>query len=324
LINASKDSSSADKANAKEKALGILEILKKSPAQFSELAKKNSQDPGSASNGGDLGFFARGAMVKPFEDTAFKLKKGEISSVVESDFGYHIIQLTDIKSAAGASFQQVRASLESDLKKQLAQKKYAEVAEQFSNMVYEQSDSLKPVAERLKLDVLSVNNLSREPAASGVMANPKLLAAIFSADSLEKKRNTEAIEIGSNQLVSARVTRYTPARTLPFDEVKARVQQQLQAEKSAELARQEGAEKLSQWKANPEIAKLAASIVLSREQTQQQPSTLVEAALRADTQKLPAWVGVDLGTSGYAVVKVEKIVPHDAASSQNRVRERAQ
>ena len=324
LIGADQSAPAAERDKARSKAQELLAAVQQSPDKFAELARKNSQDPGSAVKGGDLDFFARGAMVKPFEDVAFSLKKGETSAVVETEFGFHIIRLTDIKQPKAKSFEEQRASLESEVRRQLAQRKFAEAAEQFTNMVYEQSDSLKPVAERLKLDVLNVNNLSREPAAAGVMANPKLLAAIFSADSLEKKRNTEAIEIGPNQLVSARVTRYSPARTLPFDEVKSRVQQQLQAEKSAELARQEGAEKLSQWKANPEAAKLAASVVLSREQTQQLPSTLVEAALRADTQKLPAWVGVDLGTSGYAVVKVEKIVPHDAASSQNRARERAQ
>jgi peptidyl-prolyl cis-trans isomerase D len=324
LIGADKSAPSNERDKARNKAQELLAAIQQSPDKFSELARKNSQDPGSAAKGGDLDFFARGAMVKPFEDVAFSLQKGETSKVVETEFGFHIIRVTDIKQPKVKSFEEQRAGLEVEVRRQLAQRKFAEAAEQFTNMVYEQSDSLKPVAERLKLEILSVNNLGRDPAASGVMANPKLLAAIFSADSMEKKRNTEAIEIGPNQLVSARMTRYTPARTLPFDEVKARVQQQLQAEKSAELARQDGIDKLGQWKSNPESARLATSIVLSREQTQQQPSALVETALRADTQKLPAWVGVDLGTSGYAVVKVEKIVPREEASNQNRARERAQ
>ena len=324
LIGADKSAPTAERDKARNKAQELLAAIQQSPDKFADLARKNSQDPGSAAKGGDLDFFARGAMVKPFEDAAFSLKKGETSGVVETEFGFHIIRVTDIKQPKTKSFEEQRASLEVDVRRQLAQRKFAEAAEQFTNLVYEQSDSLKPAAERLKLEILGANNLGREPAASGVMANSKLLAAIFSADSLEKKRNTEAIEIGPNQLVSARVTRYTPARTLPFDEVKARVQQQLQSEKSAELARQEGADKLSQWKTHPETAKLGSAIVLSREQTQQQPSALVEAALRAGTQQLPAWVGVDLGTSGYAVVKVEKIVPRDDAKSQNRARERAQ
>ena len=151
LINAPKESSDTEKSKAREKALSLLELVKKTPSQFSEVAKKNSQDPGSAPNGGDLGFFAKGAMVKPFEEAAYAMKKGEISGIVESDFGFHIIQLTDIKSATGANFQQLKATLEADLKKQLAQKKYAEIAEQFTNMVYEQSDNFKSVAQKLKL-----------------------------------------------------------------------------------------------------------------------------------------------------------------------------
>jgi hypothetical protein len=100
LFNAGKDASAADRAKAKSKADEILTQLRQRPDQFAELAKKHSQDQGSAPNGGDLDFFAKGAMVKPFEDAAFALKKGDISDVVETDFGYHIIRLTAIKPAA--------------------------------------------------------------------------------------------------------------------------------------------------------------------------------------------------------------------------------
>jgi len=245
---------------------------------------------------------------------------------VETEFGFHIIRLTDIKQPKVKSFEEQRPSLEAEVRRQLAQRKFAEVAEQFTNTVYEQSDSLKPVAERLKLEVLTAKNLGREPVetATAPLNNPKLLAAVFSADSIEKKRNTEAVEVGPNQLAAARVIQYSPARTLPFDEVKARVRQQWVAEQSAARARQEGVAKLAEWKANADTAKLSSAVVISREQTQQQPSALVEAALRADAQKLPAWVGVDLGTGGYAVVKVEKIMSREGAAAQNRDRERAQ
>ncbi|PIT79528.1 SurA N-terminal domain-containing protein [Limnohabitans sp. JirII-31] len=326
LIGADKSMPSAERDKARAKAQELLALVQQSPDKFADLARKNSQDPGSAAKGGDLDFFARGAMVKAFEDVAFSLKKGETSGVVETEFGFHIIRLTDIKQPKVKSFEEQRPSLEAEVRRQLAQRKFAEVAEQFTNMVYEQSDSLKPVAERLKLDVLTAKNLSREPAetATAPLNNPKLLAAVFSADSIEKKRNTEAVEVGANQLAAARVIQYSPARTLPLDEVKARVRQQWVAEQSAARARQEGIAKLAEWKANADTAKLPAALVISREQTQQQPSALVEAALRADAQKLPAWVGVDLGTSGYAVVKVEKIMSREGAAAQNRDRERAQ
>jgi peptidyl-prolyl cis-trans isomerase D len=325
LITVDKAASAAERDKARAKAQELLADLQKSPTQFAELARKNSQDPGSAAKGGDLDFFGRGAMVKPFEDVAFALKKGETSGVVETEFGFHIIRVTDIKQPEQKSFESQRAKLEVEVRGQLAQRKFAEAAEQFTNTVYEQSDSLKPVAERLKLEVQHASNLGRDVVAgTTAVNNPKLLAAVFSQDSIEKKRNTEAVELGPNQLAAARITSYSPARTLPLDEVKARVFEQVVAQQSAVRARSEGVAKLAEWKANPDTAKLPASIVVLRESKQTQPSALVEAALRASTQALPAWVGVDLGTSGYAVVKVEKVLPRDAANVEVLAREHDQ
>lgn len=327
LINADKSAPAAERDKARAKAQEILATLKQSPEKFAELAKKFSQDTGSANKGGDLDFFARGAMVKPFEDVAFALKKGETSDVVESEFGFHIIRVTDIKQPKQKSFEESRASLETDAKRQLAQRKFAEAAEQFTNLVYEQSDSLKPAADKLKLEIQHAKGVGTEPvpAASGkAMNNPKLLAAIFSSDTIEKKRNTEAIELAPNVLASARIANYEPARTLPLADVKDKVRQQLVAQKALERAKQEGQSNLAQWKAAPEKAKLAASVVVSREQKQQLSDAVVEAALRANTQTLPAWVGVDLGSNGYAVVKVEKILPRETVDASQQARERQQ
>jgi len=325
LINADKGASAAERDAARAKAQALLAEVQKSPSQFAELARKNSQDSGSAAKGGDLDFFGRGAMVKPFEEAAFALKKGETSGIVETEFGFHIIRLTDIKQPEQKSFESQRAKLEQEVRTQLAQRKFAEAAEQFTNIVYEQSDSLKPAAERLKLEVQTTSNLAREVVAGNTAVNnPKLLAAVFSPDSIEKKRNTEAVELAPNVLAAARITNYSPARTLPLEEVKARVREQVVAKQAGERARSEGVAKLAEWKASPDAANLPAVIVVSRESKQAQPSALVEAALRASTQALPAWVGVDLGASGYAVVKVEKVLPRDASNAAGLARERDQ
>ncbi len=316
LITVAKDASPADKAKAKAKAEELLAQVKKNPDSFAEVAKKNSQDPGSAANGGDLDFFARGAMTKPFEDAAFALKdKGDISGLVESEFGYHIIKLTDIKVPKQRTFEEMKPELEADLKKQEAQKKYAEAAETFTNGVYEQSDSLKPVADKLTLEIRTATGVSRTPAAgaTGPLANPKFLNVLFAPDATERKRNTEAVEVGANQLASGRVTQYSPARTRPFDEVKAQVRERVVANKAAELAKKEGAAKLATWKATPATAELPpAPVILGRQGgDDKQPREIVEAALRADASKLPALVGVDLGADGYAVVKVNKVLARD-------------
>ncbi|MEN9713152.1 MAG: hypothetical protein RLY90_1413 [Pseudomonadota bacterium] len=324
LINAPASASAQDRAKAKAKAEELLAQLQKSPDKFAELARKNSQDPGSAEKGGDLDFFARGAMVKPFEDTVYALKKGETSGVVETEFGYHIIRLTDIRTPKQKSFEEAREGLQVEVRHQLAQRKFAEAAEQFTNLVYEQSDSLKPVAERLKLDIKQAAQMGREPVSgNAVLSNPKLLAAIFSADSIEKKHNTEAVDVGTNQMAAARITHYSPARTLPLEEVKARVHEQVVKQQAADLARKTGESKLAEFKATSQ-AQAGETLTLSRDQKLQVPTQVVEAALRASTKALPTWVGVDLGQAGYAVVKVEKVLSREDAAAQNRDREHNQ
>ncbi len=322
LINANKDMPAADRQKAKEKAQSLLSQVRKAPESFADVARKNSQDVGSALNGGDLDFFGRGSMVKPFEDATFAMKKGEISDLVESDFGFHIIRLTDIKVPKQRSFEELRAGIEADLKAQQAQRKYAEVADAFTNGVYEQSDSLKPIADRLKLEVKTASNLQRKvsPSVTGVLANPKLLAAVFSPDSVEKKRNTEAIEIAANQLVAARITQYTPARTLPLTEVRSIVRDRLVAKRAAEMARKEGVAKLAVWKTAGAADNLPAAVTVSREPNQPIQGPVLDAALSAETSSLPAWVGVDLGAQGYAVVRVNKVLARTppADSKQER------
>ena len=316
LINAPKDASAEDRKKARAKAEELLALVKKLPASFADVAKKNSQDAGSAAKGGDLDYFARGAMVKPFEDAAFALKKGDISDIVESDFGFHIIQLTDIRAPKQRGFEEMRPELEAALKNQQAQSKFAEVADVFTNGVYEQADSLKPIADKLKLEIKTAS-LGRTPAvdAKGVLANAKFLNAIFSADSIEKKHNTEAIDIGSNQLVAGRITQYAAAHTLPLSEVKDRVLMQLIASRAAELAKKDGMDKLAAWKVSPGAASLSAPVLVSRENAQQQLPRVVNAAMRVDLATLPAWTGVDLGEQGYAVVKVNKRVPRDVPAA---------
>ncbi len=326
LINAPKDMPAAEREKAKAAAQDLLQKVKAKPDTFVQLATKFSQDSGSAAKGGDLDFFARGAMVKPFEDAAFSLKKGDISDLVESDFGFHIIRLTDIKTPSVPSFESVREKLVTELKAQQAQRKFAELAEQFTNGVYEQADSLQPVAERLKLDIQIASNVQRKaaPGAKGVLSNAKLLAAVFSADAIEKKHNTEAIETGPSQLVAARVTKHEAARTRALDEVRGEVKARLLQSRSQEAAKKEGQSKLKTWQAQADEGKLSAAMVLSRDQAPALNPRLMEAIMHADTAKLPAWVGLDVGGEGYAIARINKVLPRNPAPAGATEQERGQ
>ena len=221
------------------------------------------------------------------------------------------------------SYEALKPQLELELKDQQARKQFSEVAETFTNMVYEQADSLKPVADRLKLEIQTAVHLSRQPkpGAQGLAANPKFLEAVFAVDAIEKKHNTQALELSPNQLVSARVSAYQAASTLPLAQVKERVRAHLVQVQAAELARKEGAAKLAAYKQDAALPGLPAAVEISRHREQALPRQVVEAALRADAAHLPQFVGVDLGEQGYAIVKVLQVLPMDAAQLTSKERE---
>ena len=311
LIAVGKDASAADKEKAKAKADALLAELRKNPWAFAKLAKENSQDPVSAERGGDLDFFGKGAMVKPFEEAAFKLSKGQISDVVQSDFGFHIIEVTDIKPAVVKPLEDVKAQIAADIKKQKASKAYAEAAETFGNMVYEQSDSLKAVADKLKLKIDTADQLTRQgnPAApaTNLTNNPKFLKAIFADDVVKKKHNTEAIEVAPNTMIAGRMVEYKPATKRPLDEVKAMIVARLTQTEAGNLAEKEGKAKLAALKQADATTGFSDVKVVSRAKQQDLPAQAMAQIMKADTQKLPAFVGVSLGDAGYAVYRISKV-----------------
>ncbi|WP_372657853.1 SurA N-terminal domain-containing protein, partial [Hydrogenophaga sp.] len=315
--------SAADKEKVRQETQALLDQVRQAPQTFAEVARKNSQDPGSAPNGGDLDFFARGAMVKAFEDVAFALPKGGISDLVETEYGFHIIQLTDIRAPKTRSFEDMRAEIEADLKKQQAQKRFVESAEAFTNLVYEKADTLQAAADRLKLQVQTAKGLQRQPKpdAGSVLSNERLLNAIFAPDAIEKKHNTEAIETGSGQLVSARVVRYSPAHTQALAEVRDLVRARLVSERSLELARQEGEKQLALGKTGAAITGLSAPMTVSRDNAQGMAAPVLAVAMSADPKQLPAWVGVKLPDQGYTVVQVLKTLPREAGDAARQSQE---
>ncbi|MFP3752432.1 SurA N-terminal domain-containing protein [Cupriavidus sp. SIMBA_020] len=322
LIAAPKDGKDADRKAAKDKATKLLEDLRKHPETFADVAKKQSQDPGSAEKGGDLGFMGRGALVKPFEDAMYALKDGQISDVVETDYGYHIIKLTGIKPAETQPLEAVRPELEAELKKQLASKKYTELADAFGNTVYEQSESLKPAADKFKLTIQTADNVTRTPnlalGAQNPLNNEKVLKALFSDDALKNKRNTEAVQVGPTTLVAARIVDYRPATARKFEDVEAQVRQAYVTQQAAELARKDGEAKLEALKKADSAAGFGQTVTVSRTKADGLSPKAVEAIMRADATKLPAVVGVDLGADGYAIYRIAKVSSPTTANPGQR------
>lgn len=319
LIATPSDADEKTRAAAKDKAQQLVEQAKAKPDQFADLAKKHSQDPGSAEKGGDLGFFRRGAMVKAFEDAAFGLKVGEITGPIESPFGYHIIRLTAVKPGEKKRFDEVKNQIEAELKKQKAGRKFAEVAENFSNIVYEQSDSLKPAAEALKLKIQTSPPISRKGAEVPLLNNDKLLQAIFSQEVLTDKRNTEAIEVAPATLVSARVIEHTSASLRPFDEVKADIGKRLLFDEAGRRARQEAEAKLTELRKG-ENAKLAWSPpqTISRVKPQGFDEASLREIFRADAAKLPSYTLISNPLGAPVLVKISKVSEGETGADKHK------
>jgi peptidyl-prolyl cis-trans isomerase D len=312
LISVDKSASAADKAAAKTKAEGILAQVRKAPANFGALAKANSQDPGSAAQNGDLGFFKRGMMVPEFDQRVFSMAVGEVSDLVETQFGFHIIQLNEIKGE-GQTLAAVKPQVEEELRKQKGQRFFQENAEPFSNMVFEQGDAgFKAVAEKFGVEVRVSSNVVRKPipGMQGPMANAKLLDALFAPESVQSKRNTAAVDLGNSQLASARFVKYSPSRQRDFEEVKEQVKQSAIRELALVMAKQEGEKMLPTLQGGAVTSALSPAQIVGRsENPAQLPPSVVEAALRADPSKLPLVKGVEVPNLGYVILRVNKVLP---------------
>ncbi len=317
LILAAKDAPEAAVKAAQAKAEDILAQLRKAPADFARLAKQYSQDPGSAAKGGELDWFSRGMMVKPFEEAAFTLKENEISGVVRSDFGFHIIKLLGVRAERVKPLEQVRAEIADDLKRQAAVKKYAELAESFSNTVYEQSDSLKPAVDKFKLIPQQSAWLAKGSTTNGPLANPKLLAALFSDDAIKNKRNTEAVEVAPNTLVAARVLEYKPTAQLPFETVKPEIEKRLMREEAAKLAIKEGESRLARLgKGETLDLSWGAARSISRSNAPGFAPDALRAIFAADASKLPTYAGMTLPEGGYALYRIAQVKPYVASGEE--------
>ena len=329
LIAVKPDASDAEKAAAKKKADDIAAQAKANPAKFAELAKQYSQDPGSAPEGGELGPLPRGSLEKSFEDVEWGLKVGDVAGPVLTDFGWHVIKLLSITPAKMRPFDEVKTQIETDLKRQKATQKFASAADQLQNLIYEQADSLQPAAKALNLPLQTSQLVTRSQAQQIGLGSAKFAEAVFSADAIQSKRNTDAIEVGPNSLIAARVIEHEPAAPKPFDEVKDEIRRQLVHRAASEMAQKVGRDKLAQLAAGASDRAVgitfAPPVALLR--TQAQPGFPPDALTRIfqlDPAKIPQYTGLPNERGGFSIYKLTKVIdppaPDDAKIAQAKSR----
>lgn len=290
----------------------VLAEVGKSPARFAELARKRSLDTGSAEKGGDLGTVTKDSLAsQKLADAVLAMKDGE-TRVVESEFGFHVVRVA-VQPARSRSFDEVRKELAAELARQKGMRRFAEAAETFSNLVYEQPDSLKPAAEKFALPVQTTGWIAKSARQElGALDNPKLLAALFSADSLKSRRNTDAVQVAPNTLVAARVIEHQPEAQRKFEEVKGEIAEALRRRAAAALAVKDGEAKLAALRQGKDAGvKWSAPRTVSRRDAQGMPLEVLRRVVAADASKLPAYVGVQF-PDGYLLVRISKVTDVEA------------
>jgi len=308
LIATDASADAGSRAKAKAKATELMQTLQKSPERFAELARSLSQDPGSAAQDGSLGSFARGMMVKPFEDAVFSMKPNEIRGPIESDFGYHVIRLDGIQPAKAVPLQEVRASVVDELRKQQAQKVFASMAENFSNLVYENANSLKPAADAIKLTVQQGSWMSLK-TAQPPLDHARLLEELFSPESIKSKQNTEAFEVQPGMLVAARVIEHRPARLLPLVDMTPAIEAKLLVEQRTRLLTKAGESTIQALAKGEEKGQnWSAFQIVGRQPSAVFDAEGAKAVFRVNTDKLPAYTGFMHPNGAYRVVRVTRVV----------------
>ncbi len=314
---------------AREKAEGLVARLNAGES-FEKLAKENSDDPGSAEIGGDLGYFGRGLMEPDFEEVAFSLKLDEVSEPVLTSFGYHIIKVTGIREKEVKPFADVRDEILAQFQNDAAERQYFELAEQLTNQAYEVPDSLSETADELGLELKQSPFFERR-GGTDVFANPRVVAAAYSDDVLSQGFNSEPIEVGENHVLVLRLLEHQKADRRPLSEIKSQVRQSLIQEKAREAAKAAGEKALQQLEAgeSAETVSKALSVdwkgagAVTRE-TKDHDAQIIKQAFRLtrpSSPDSPRYSGVVLNSGDYAVIRLNKVVDGDPAAMDVAERE---
>jgi peptidyl-prolyl cis-trans isomerase D len=278
---------------------------------FAALAKTESDDTGSAAQGGDLGFLTPGSMTPAFDEAVFSLAPDTVSEPIRTPFGFHLLEVTAVKPGKVPPLDAVRDKVRQQLQRELAEERFFAAAETLRRLSFEQPDSLAPAAEALELEVREAGPFPRS-GGEGPAANPQFLRHAFSTEVLAGD-NSEVFELDQGRYAVLRVLEHTPATVPPLTAVREAVVQQLRRENAAAAARAAGErllEQLNAGEAGNDAARQAGVQFnevadVGRQGTEGLPAAVIEKAfaLPVDDQR-PHYAGLSLGDGSYALVAV--------------------
>jgi len=258
LIQMDEKADAAAQKAAEAKARQIYAQAKMPGADFAALARANSDDPGSKANGGDLGWNAKGVMVPEFDKALFALKPGEISEPVKSSFGWHIIQLREVKGAQQQDFAAVRDQLLRQETEAARERTFNDLSGKLVDLVLKNPSSLGPAARELNLPVRTLGPVARN-ANEGILASAVVKRQAFDEARIADGTVSDPIEIAPNHSVLLRVTAHTPERAQPLAVVRDQVIAAVHADRTSKAAAKEADALLARMRAGETLAQIAAS-----------------------------------------------------------------
>lgn len=281
---------------------------------FEDLAAELSDDVGSRAEGGETGLFPRGVMAPEFEEAAFALEIGQISQPVRTKFGYHLIKLKESDPGGLQPFVDVRADVERAYRSAQAQKAFFDQVEQFSNLVYEHPDSLAMAADALGLEIRTTEALSREQIAA--QFSEQTAARAFETEVLVEGLNAEPVELADGRVVAIRVSEHKPSEIPPLAEVKDEVIEVLRTERLRALTESAGKEMIEKLRGGAAVADIVeksgfdwvTAAAVDRESDDINRAVLRAAFRTRVDGSGPAYIGVPVGQSDYAVVSIANVV----------------
>jgi len=331
LIQLPADADAAAEEAARQKAQDAIDRIK-GGEDFAAVAKAVSDDPGSAANGGDLGFFGRGVMTPAFEEAAFSLQVGELSTPVKSQFGFHVIEVQEIRPEAATPLEEVRAELEAELQGEERSDLFYEKSDTLASLTFEQPDTLQGAADTLGLEVQESDWISRD-GGDGIGADPRIVELAFSEDVLLNGNNSAPLETGDEQVIVVRLLEHQQAAHQPLEDVREAVKQRMIEEKTRSLAATKGAELLAaiQEQGTPleEVATTAAVEVqdtgLVGRNATGHPGAIVAKAFTLDKPEegKAVYAGFETPEGNYAILALDEVKQGDLNALQENARKQA-
>ncbi len=323
-INLPAGATDDQRAAAKKKAEGIAEKVRADKSAFADLARADSQDAGTAKNGGRLGWITKGSWPAALEQAVFGLGKGDVSGVVEGPDGYHVFMANDVQPEKGESFDEAKSKIEVEVRRQLGAERFADMATRLTSLVYDNPSSLQPAADALGLKIKSAAGIARDhllasdevgadAASAGqdasVLDDVRVRRALFTPQALNEKNNSGVIEISPDTMITVRVNTVTPAYVPELAKVKDRIQEQLKAERALAASEKAGKEALASFQKAQDKSvvpeKFGTPITLTRINPQNLAKPVLDAAFAAPTKALPEYAGVK-GPQGFVVLRIEE------------------